>query len=1053
MRLLDANQAVARVAYFMSDTIPAYPITPATPMIDWTAKWSSQNETNLEGMVPVQTSWQSEGGVAGALHGSIQCGGLGTTFTASQGLLLMLPAMYRMAGSLLPNVIHVATRSLAKHSLSIFSDHTDIMAVRDSGYALLGSTTVQEAQDMACIAHMATLKSNIPFLHFFDGFKTSHSIENIDELTEQQLRDLWPKKEIQKHRVQGLSPNNPEITGAAQNGPQFFKVRKRHAEYYKKLPLHLEKCMNDFYELTGREYHLFDYYGHPEATHVFIAMASAVGPTRETVAKLNNEGHKTGVIVIRLFKPFSHEHFLNVLPLTCTNLYTLEAGGDNTLKGGPVFQEVCAAVSEAFSSHKLLEFPKMNSMSYGLSGYPLSSDMLLSHFNRINEGKNSVPLFLDTMVSKTEDPFSPISEAIFVSRKTFDFDVKGFMNELLKNGYDYVQGNTHVTYKKNDPLQRMQIRWSSDPILPNHLVQSTHVLFAHYESLPFLESEMEQLRNEGTLFVVGPGDTKDTYGKELQKLQSVLNTKDCKMIWISMPETTGKPMWSDAFQELEQYDISHKTFGKTHAELWQPGYYVPDWDSNACTQCGLCSLVCPSGALEAKAFEPTFGIIAPSKFPISRANDSIGLKEEGSFSIQVSAKDCDGCYNCVTSCPENALGKSSHSEEERAKHWKFFSKLPSMTTDTLDKTHLFQLQLAPSFYKYPMSDKGSAVSVYLKLLSQLFGDSLVIANATGSSSIIAGTEGYSPWKKNKEGRGPAWSNSLFENNAEYGLGMRLQYDQEKARAQKWLKKYHPDLLHEWVERDMDQKPAEEQRLLISGWKSVLNTNDEISDTTAYNLDALVKKTIWCVGGDGWAYDIGYGGLDHALASGANVNLLVLDNELYENTGGQFSKASPLAASGLRPKKDLGRMAMIYDHVYVASVSYGANPEQLLKAMKEAESYEGPSLILAYAHCESHGIDMKEPHKYHKAIVDSGSWLLYRRDPRLQHPLQLDSPRPSIAVAEYLGMEGRFQEICDPSSKKYDPEIMEQLQNRVDKRYRSFESQNVSSRIFETAEVL
>ncbi len=1046
MKLTDANQAVARVAYLMSDTIPTYPITPATPMIDWATEWSLNNEPNLEGMVPTQSNWQSEGGVAGALHGSIQCGGLGTTFTSSQGLLLMLPTMYRMAGSLLPNVIHVATRTIAKQGLSIFSDHTDIMAVRDSGYALLGSSTVQEAQDLACIAHIATHKSSIPFLHFFDGFKTSHSIENINELTHEQLETLWPKKEILTHRNQGLSPEKPQAIGVAQSGTEFFETRKTHAEYYKKLPTQLEQSMLDFEMITGRRYRLFDYYGHPEATHVFMVMGSAAGPAQEAVAKLNDNGYKTGVIIIRLFKPFSLEHFIKALPLTCTHLYTLEAGMDNTLQGGPIFQEASSNVLVAYHSHQLLELPMVNSICYGLSGYPLTSDMLLSIFNRLNDEKTVSPLFLDSMVSETEDPFSPISDTLFIHNKDREFDIRSVMDNLQKDGNEHVQGNTYVTYLKNEPFKKVQLRWSQEPILQNHLVKYSKTIIAHWESIPWLGTELSMLKEGGTLYIAGPNEKKTKSLKELHNLIQLLTHKQCELIWITVSASLPNAVLKEAFQF-----VYHRYLGNHSDELPKLSkengneqelmedntpYFIPDWNSEKCTQCGLCSVVCPTGALEAKAFNSSFGAIAPLDFPLVAANESLGLKEDGLFSIQVNTSQCDGCLNCVTSCPENALKETDLPDKTRTKHWKFFSKIPQVSTSVLEKTKLSQLQLLPAYYKYPISNKGAAISVYLKLLSQLFGDSLVMANATGSSSIIAGTAGYSPWQKNEEGRGPVWSNSLFENNAEFGLGMRYQYDQERARVKNWLKTNKPDWFRIWEEENMDQKSVEEQRMLLSEWKSLCGAKSPIVN----NLNSLLNKSVWLVGGDGWAYDIGYGGLDHVLASGANVNILVLDNELYENTGGQFSKASPMAANGFRSKKDLGRIAMTYDHVYVASVSYGADPEQLAKALLEAESYDGPSLVLAYCHSESHGINMREPQKYHQALVDSGSWLLYRNDPRLKQSLQLDSTKPSMLVEDYLKMEKRFRKISNPMSAYYSPKMIEALQQRVNKRYAFFVNQ-------------
>ncbi len=1047
MILTDANQAVAQVAYRMSDAIPTYPITPATPMIDWIAQWCAEGKLNLEGMVPTQSNWQSEMGVAGALHGSLETGGLGTTFTASQGLLLMLPAMYRMAGSLLPHVIHVATRSVAKHSLSIFSDHTDIMSVQDSGYAFLGSTNVQEAQDMACIAHMATLKGKVPFLHFFDGFKTSHAIENISELTDEQLRELWPYNEVAAHRAQALNPENPKHTGTAQMGEEFFETRKSHACQYKNLPSIVDQCMDQFMKVTGRSYRLFDYYGQPDASHVFLVMASAAGPVQEAVERLNQLGHKTGVMVIRLFKPFSMEHFIGALPVTCSHLISLEAGSDNAMNTGPIYKEVSAAYFQASNTHRELELPKMKSVHYGLSGNPLCSDMVYGFFQKINEQEFGLPAYLD-MPREIHEGNSAMDNVIFIHNKCRDFDVRGSMRTLLNGGSKYVQGNAHVTYLKNVPFGKVQLRWSEKPILENHLLQQSSIIIADGESMPHLIGELDSLSDGGKIYVTLASHQIDDYSVELKHLKTQLYKRNCELVILPATGSTIQEDLDFAFSACIRSDSNdpkislledHNSSEQKDAFEEKQGFYIPDWQAETCVQCGLCNLVCPSGAIEVKAFDPSFAAIAPNGFPMMEAHPTLGFKQEQMFSIQVNANECDRCMNCVTSCPTESLGMGN---DDRMKHWNFFSKIPASNQPELDQATVSQVQLMPSYYRNPISDRGSAPSVYLKLLSKLFGDSLLVANATGSSSIIAGTEGYSPWQKDDLGRGPVWSNSLFENNAEYGLGIRLQMDQEKERAKKQLKHSYPEWSRMWEQEKMDRQSKKAQRALISEWNAQLSYTSKDNASLSLKLDALVNKDVWIVGGDGWAYDIGFGGLDHVLSSQANVNILVLDNELYENTGGQFSKASPKASSGLRPKKDLGKMAMTYDHVYVASVSYGADPDQLLVAMQEAASYNGPSIILGYCHSEAHGIHMKEPHTYHKALVDSGAWLLYRRDPRKSVPLQLDSEDPTINVEDYLIMEGRFRDICDPISEKFNPRLIEELQQRIQRRYASFRKESL-----------
>lgn len=941
LMITDANKAVARVAYHLSDNIPVYPITPATPMMDWVKLWNEEELPNIESNVPLVSNWQSESGVAGALHGALECGGRGTTFTSSQGLLMMVPAMHRMAGSKLPHVIHVATRSIAKQALSIFSDHSDILAVHGTGYALLTSANTQEAQDMACIAHLTSLKCSIPFVHFFDGFKTSHAIEKIAPLSYPQLEKIWSEKnERSRHNA-----NHNFISGAAQTGAQYFSSRKEFASSWEQISSCVDEVMSDFESVTGRKYRSIEYVGDEKAETVFVAMASAVGEVKEAMTILNNKNKKVGLLIVRLFKPLNHDLICELLPSESTKVVVLEATCESLSGGGPLFMEVNTALSKNLESSGR-SFPKISSLCYGLSGFPLTASMIIEYFSKNNKDNPSYKV-LDRPKFDPISGHNSMTEGLLSFSKSMMLDIETIANYITQQLGGFIQVREHVLYEKNMDQRFVQLRWSKNPIERNHLLP-IDLMEASKDALTL---ENEQGNAVGNIYNVS--------------LESPVNS------------TILKGILSGFIDESLRYTSSANTKIEEDA-------FFPVWDPNSCTQCGLCSLVCPTSALQAKSFSAEYAALVPEGGERFLASD---ISEENHFfSISIEASECDTCQNCVQICPEHALELKPIKEENRQKKFqRFFNKIEGKTKVNPDLSETRKLQFTPSLYKHPISGKGAAVSVYFKVLSQLFGERLMIANATGSSSIIAGTEGNSPWVSTPDQKGVSWANSLFENNAEFALGMRLQLD-------------------------------------LKGDK---------------------RKSVWAVGGDGWAYDIGFGGLDHVLASGKNVNILVLDNELYENTGGQFSKASTWAANGIRPKKDLGSMAMTYEDVYVASVAYGANPEQMINVLKEAEAFPGPSLILAYCHSETHGIDDSRPHLHHQAAVDSGQWLLYRRDPRKSSTPFLDSDYPSLPLISYWNMEQRFRKMLDRLSEEEKSKFFHTQQTRLQDRLKKFQSNSIS----------
>ena len=1127
--ILNANQAVANIAFKTNEVIPIYPITPASEMSELVEQWSAQYKQNCFGSIPNVFQMQSEAGVAGAMHGALQTGSLSTTFTASQGLLLMLPNMYKMAGELIPNVIHVATRSIATHALSVFGDHSDIMAVRQSGYAMLGSASVQEAQDFALISQVATLQSKIPFLHFFDGFRTSHEWSKIETISDKIIQFMMNKNDIQLHKQRALNPNNPIIRGTSQGADVFFQSREATNSFYNACPDIVQNTMETFYQLTGRQYQLFDYVGHPEAEYIIISMASSTETIEKSIKYLNQKKEKLGLIKVRLYRPFSTKHLLKALPKTCKSIAVLDRTKEPGSSGEPLYLDVNQALSEAYQTNKIVALPRIIGGRYGLSSKEFTPSMVNAIFHNLKQEqpKNHFTIGINDDVTNLslhipESTLIPNSDyqAVFYENKHRHIgeNFKNTLNLIGKNTDTYVQGYIECDYKKSNSRSVSHLRISSKSIKAPYLIENAD--FIACENPSFIENDnpLDILKPKGTLLVSTELSTKGLWQSLSTEKQSQIIEKDITLYTINIKEIeANKALKSTNISVLQAcffslntgfnrselnvlvnefiYKVDTSNIEKTtesnnredyntYAEtllgklLANKGYelpvslmpkdgtyptntsihniierndYLPEWHPNACTQCGACSMACPQAALRIKAFDNAYLNEAPNNFKHIASQDFDLL----SYTIQINSNQCNGCNNCVDACPAKALtlvDKQSVKKKE-LKNWNYFENIPEFDRTKIDVTKVSQQQLQEPLFKYAAGVDGCGEAPYLKLISQLFGDRLLIANATGASSIFGGALPTTPWSKNKDGRGPAWCNSLFEDNAEFGLGFRLSLNQQEKQARFLLEKLAPHLGYDIVFDilNTDQKNESEikqQRLRIKALNKKLESINSWESNQLMSIsDALVKKSVWIVGGDGWAYDIGFGGIDHILASGENVNILVLDNEVYDNTGAQASKATPFGAQAKfafsgkqKQKKDLGLLAMTYSNVYVASVALGANQEQTLKAFHEAESFEGPSIIVAYCHSESHGIDMKKPSQHHKAAVNSGQWLLYRHDPRnieKEVPvLRLDSESPSIAIEDYLLRESRFKKLFE-NDKETCREILNDYQERILSRYQAY----------------
>lgn len=1165
---LDANEAVANVAFQTSEVIAIYPITPASAMGEWSDAWSAAKRANLWGTVPAVIEMQSEGGAAGAVHGALQAGALTTTFTASQGLLLMIPNMYKIAGELTAMVLHVAARSLAAQGLSIFGDHSDVMAARATGFAMLCAASVQEAQDFALVAHAATLAARVPILAFFDGFRTSHEIAKIDQVTAEQIRAMIDDNLVFAHRQRALTPEHPFIRGTAQNPDVYFQGRETVNPYYLNFPTILDQMFQKFAALTGRTYHAYEYHGAPDAERVVVLMGSGCETAHETVDYLNAQGEKTGVLKVRLYRPFDVKAFVETLPASVRRIAVLDRTKEPGSAGEPLYLDVINAIQEGVNEGwgSLVANPLVIGGRYGLSSKEFTPAMVKAVFDNLGmkRPKNHFTLGIDDDVTFT----SLLVDATFsiepdqVTRCVFyglgsDGTVGANKNSIKiigENTPNYAQGYFVLDSKKSGSVTISHLRFGPNPIHSPYLITRANFVACHqsgfltqfemvndlvhggvfllnspyspeavWDTLP-RAVQTQLLEKQARFYVIdalkvateaGMGGLintvmqvcffaisgvlpreealeairyfiKKTYAKKgdsivkmnlaavdatLDRLAQVaLPATVTSQLEMGLPVSLGAPRFvRDVLGEMiarrgDALPVSafpvDGTYpsGTAQFEKRNLAQEIPVWDVESCIQCGKCAMVCPHAVIRIKAFEPAALTDAPPTFKTMAAKDTNwhGLD----YSIQVSPEDCTGCGICVDVCParnKSALGRKAINmepqapilEQEKA-NWEFFLGLPELDRGRINVASVRQQQIQQPLFEFSGACSGCGETPYLKLLSQLFGDRAVIANATGCSSIYGGNHPTTPWTKNREGRGPAWSNSLFEDNAEFGLGMRIALDKQREFAGELLRKLAAEVGETLAEAiltaDQHNEPAiYEQRARVNSLQEklrVLATDD--AQRLSQIADALVKKSVWLVGGDGWAYDIGFGGLDHVIASGQNVNILVLDTEVYSNTGGQMSKSTPrgavakFAAGGkAQAKKDLGLIAMTYGQVYVARIAMGAKDEHTLKAFLEAEAYQGPSLIIAYSHCIAHGIDMSQGMKHQKSAVATGQWPLYRFDPtrtaRGENPFVLDSSRPKLPVATYLNMENRFKmlSLSDPEMART---LYEEAQQDVDTRW-------------------
>jgi pyruvate-ferredoxin/flavodoxin oxidoreductase len=1169
---MDANEAVAYVAYRVNEVIAIYPITPSSPMGEWADQWAAESVPNIWGTVPHVAEMQSEGGAAGAVHGALQTGSLATTFTASQGLLLMIPNMNKIAGELTPTAFHVSARTLATHALSIFGDHSDVMFCRATGWAMLCSNSVQEAMDLALIAHSATLESRIPFLHFFDGFRTSHEVNKIEMLTEDDMRAMINMDRVFEHRGRALSPDHPVLRGTAQNPDVFFQIREAANAFYDACPETVQGAMNKFAQLVGRQYRLFDYAGAPDAERVVVMMGSGAEAAQEAVEALNARGEKVGLVKVRLYRPFSVKHFYEALPVTVQSIAVLDRTKESGAAGEPLYLDVVNAIQEGRRNHygSVQIAPLVIGGRYGLSSKEFTPAMVKAVFDnlKVPKPKEHFTVGIHDDLNHTSLDYDPefSTEPETVVRAMFyglgaDGTVGANKNSIKiigENTENYAQGYFVYDSKKSGAMTVSHLRFGPNPIHSTYLVSKANFVACHqwiflerYDMLsalvpggtfllnsPFGRDEVwdklprvvqEQLiAKKARLFVIdayqvardtGMGSRmntilqvcffaiskvlpreeaieairqsiRDTYGRKgeeiVQKNMKAVDETLAHLFEVPVPDTVTStierplPFSADAPQfEREVLAAIYEGRGDelpvsvfpcdgtfpTGTAKWEKrnlALEIPVWDTKTCIQCGKCAMVCPHAVIRIKVYDSRELEGAPATFKSTEVRDKewAGMK----YSIQVAPEDCTGCGICVEICPAKNKTETRRKALNMAPqpplrlperdNWEFFLKIPELDRRKIKVTNIRQQQVQEPLFEFSGACSGCGETPYLKLLSQLFGDRALIANATGCSSIYGGNLPTTPWAKNAAGRGPAWSNSLFEDNAEFGLGFRLSIDKQTEFVRELVVRlgHHigDDLAAAILSAPQkDEADIYEQRQRVSLLKERL---EKVHSPEARQLltlaDLLVKKSVWIVGGDGWAYDIGFGGLDHVIASGKNVNLLVLDTEVYSNTGGQASKSTPRAAvakfaAGGKPgpKKDLGFIAMTYGTVYVASVAMGAKDEHTLKAFLEAEAYDGPSIIIAYAHCIAHGIDMTTGMADQKAAVDSGQWLLYRYNPeRLkngENPLILDSRTPTRRLQDFMLMETRFKMLT--KSKPEDAKrLWEEAQKDVLDRYRLYE---------------
>ncbi len=1147
---IDGNQAAAHVAHGVSEVIAIYPITPSSSMGEWADEWSAGGMANIWGTIPHVVEMQSEGGAVAAVHGAAQTGALTTTFTASQGLLLMIPTMFKMAGELTPTIFHVSARTVATHALSIFGDHSDVMACRSTGFGLLASGSVQEIMDLALITTAASLKSRIPFIHFFDGFRSSHEVMKIEELTHDDMRAVLDEKMIQAHRERAMTPDRPVLRGSAQNPDVFFQARETVNPFYAACPDIVQKAMDRFASVVGRQYHLFDYVGAPDAERVIVLMGSAIETVHETVDYLTARREKVGVLKVRLYRPFDGARFLAALPKTVKSIAVLDRTKEPGAEGEPMYKDVMTAIGEAHAigSLPLPSVPRVVGGRYGLSSKEFTPAMVKSVFDELAKDKPknhfTVGISEDVTHSSLEYDASFVTEGDDVVRSMFyglgsDGTVGANKNsiKIIGEGTDnFGQGYFVYDSKKAGSVTVSHLRFGPKEIRSTYLISEANFIACH--AFPFLE-RYDMLVNavDGATFLLNsPYGKEETWNRIPRSVQQQIIDKKMKLHAIDaykVAKETGMGARINTIMQTCFFAISgvlprdeaidaikgaiKKTYGTKGAEVVEKNWNavdqtlanlyeipvpeqatsafdvppavaeeapefvrdvigeiiagrgdsiptsampvdgtfpvettkwekrniameIPVWDSALCIQCGKCAFVCPHAAIRLKAFEPSCLDGSNGKGPAPETFKSVAAKGKEFdgllMTVQTAPEDCTGCGMCIEVCPAKDKKNANHKainmasqlplRESERECYEFFLSLPEIDRSRVKVNTVKGSQFLQPLFEYSGACAACGETPYLKLMTQLFGDRAIIANATGCSSIYGGNLPTAPWVKNPDGRGPTWCNSLFEDNAEFGFGYRLTFDKFAEYARELVSKLADtigtDLADGLLNADQSNEAGiEEQRKRIVTLKEKLAGVDSLEARRLRDqlADYLAKKSVWIVGGDGWAYDIGYGGLDHVLASGRNVNVLVLDTEVYSNTGGQCSKATPRGAvakfaAGGKPQaqKDLAMLAMTYGSIYVAAVAMGSNDNQTVRAFMEAEAYDGPSLIIAYSHCIAHGIDMRRGLETQKQAVQSGHFPLFRYNPALaaegKNPLVLDSKKPSISYEEYAYKQTRFK---------------------------------------------
>jgi len=1172
MVMIDGNAAAAHVAHACSDVIAIYPITPSSPMGEISDEFSSMGRKNIWGTVPKVVEMQSEAGAAGAVHGALTTGALSTTFTASQGLLLMIPNMYKIAGEATPTVFHIAARAIAAHALSIFGDHQDVMAARQTGWALLASNNVQEVMDLALIAHAATLKARVPFLHFFDGFRTSHEVSKIEELSFDVIRSLIPEDKVREHRARGLNPEHPEIRGTSQNPDVYFQGREAINKLYEAAPGIVDATMKEFEKIVGRRYRLFDYVGAPDADRIIIVMGSGADTAEETAEYLVAQGEKVGVLKVHLYRPFSVQHFIEAIPATVTKIAVLDRTKEPGAIGEPLYEDIRTAIGETMGNGTapFKGWPLVVGGRFGLGSYEFTPAMVKAVFDNLKaqKPKNHFTVGINDDVSFTSLPYDErfylpsddIVQCLFYglgsdgtvganknsikiigdetensAQGYFVYDSKKagtytishlrFGPKLIKKPYligkaDFLACHKFSFIEKIDMLSNLKDGgtfllnshysasevWDHLPVEVQRQIIAKKLRFYVIDAVAIAEkadmgSRINTIMQTAFFKISGvlpetqaveliKKYTEKTYlrkgtdivKKNLNAIDLALNATDEVKIGAAKSEThmlLPVPENAPAFvretlgeiilQRGEKVPVSKLpmdgTFpsATTQYEKRNIAEKIPVWEPSLCTQCGYCSLVCPHAVIRMKSYDPAILAHAPETFKSENTKNKTlaGLK----FTVQVAPEDCTGCGACINICPAKDkndptrkainFGPQTELREREKKNWDFFLSIPEIDGKLLNLAIPQGIAMKRPLFEFSGACAGCGETPYIKLVSQLFGDRAIISNATGCSSIYGGNLPTAPYAKREDGRGPAWSNSLFEDAAEFGFGMRLTANKQNEYARELLatakeKRIATDIVERILANPQESDDhIEDQRADVAALRKALANIPEAWAKELDNVaDSLIRRSVWIFGGDGWAYDIGFGGLDHVIASGENVNLLVLDTEVYSNTGGQASKATPIGAiarfatSGKETfKKDLGMISMSYGYVYVAQIALGANMNQAIKAIREAESYDGPSIVIAYSHCINQGIDMMKGMNQQKNAVQSGVWPLYRYDPRLKalgkNPFQLDSKEPDYSLLEqYMYAEVRFKSLVQANPERAKA-LLDKQRALIERRYKEY----------------